>query len=241
MLTVKEVSRISGVSVRTLHHYDSIGLLRPAAVTEAGYRLYDEESLVRLKSILLLRYLRFSLKDILKILDSEDFDPVEAVAQQIRLLELQRQQLDVLIAHAREIQRTGVITVDFTPFDTAEMDAYAAEAKQRWGKSKAYGEYERKNAGKSKEELHRDGEGLMAIFAQFGAIRHLSPASREAQTLVEKLQSFISAHYYNCTGEILRGLGQMFIADERMKENIDRAGGEGTAWFACEAIKVYCK
>ena len=108
MKTVKEVSRITGVSVRTLHHYDAIGLLKPTAVTEAGYRLYDDAALERMQSILLFRELQFPLKDIKRILDAPDFDPMAALAQQVRLLEMQREHLEQLISHAREIQQTGV-------------------------------------------------------------------------------------------------------------------------------------
>lgn len=103
MKTVKEVSRITGVSVRTLHHYDAIGLLKPTAVTEAGYRLYDDAALKRMQSILLFRELQFPLKDIKRILDAPDFDPMTALAQQVRLLEMQREHLEQLISHAREI------------------------------------------------------------------------------------------------------------------------------------------
>ncbi len=89
MLTVNEVSKLTGVSVRSLHHYDAIGLLKPAKVTEAGYRLYSDDELARLQNILLFRELQFPLKQIRTILDSPDFDRREALAQQIRLLELQ--------------------------------------------------------------------------------------------------------------------------------------------------------
>ena len=113
MKTVKEVSLLTGVSVRTLHHYDAIGLLKPTRVTEAGYRLYDDTALGRLQTILLFRQLQFPLKEIRDILDSPDFDPMEALTQQIHLLELQRQHLDNLISHARKIQTTGVTLMDF--------------------------------------------------------------------------------------------------------------------------------
>ena len=109
MRTVKEVSKITGVSVRTLHHYDAIGLLKPTKVTEAGYRMYDDTALSRLQNILLFRELQFPLKEIKEILDSPDFDPSEAIAQQIRLLELQYKHLGELLAFAREIQSKGVI------------------------------------------------------------------------------------------------------------------------------------
>lgn len=122
-----------------------------------------------------------------------------------------------------------------------EMNRYAAEAREKWGKTQAYKEFEQKTAGRSDVQLQQTGDALMAIFAELGAIRHLSPASAEAQALIAKLQSFITAHYYTCTKQILRGLGQMYIAGDAMTANIDRAGGEGTAAFAHEAIEIYCQ
>ena len=241
MKTVKEVSSITGVSVRTLHHYDAIGLLKPTRVTEAGYRLYDDTALRRLQTILLFRELQFPLKEIREILDSPGFDQKEVLQQQINLLELQQQHLDTLISHARKIQVTGVTIMDFTPFDRSELDEYAAQAKARWGKTDAYKEFEQKTAGQTPAQMQSAGDALMGIFAQFGAIRHTSPASAEAQALVAKLQGFITEHYYTCTKPILLGLGQMYIAGDSMTENIDRAGGEGTAEFAHQAIDIYCK
>ena len=241
MRTVKEVSNLTGVSVRTLHHYDEIGLLKPASVTDAGYRLYDDRSLGRLHAILLLRQLQFPLKEIREILDSPDFDPMEALSQQIKLLELQKQHLEDLIAHARTIQNTGVIPMDFSSFDTTKIDRYAAEAKAKWGKTEAYKEFETKTASQSKAQMQSTGDALMDIFRKFGEIRHLSPASCEAQELVKKLQNFITEHYYTCTNQILFGLGQMYAAGDEMNENIDKAGGEGTGAFARDAIIHYCK
>ena len=241
MKTVKEVSRLTGVSVRTLHHYDAIGLLKPTRVTEAGYRLYDDAALRRLQNILLFRELQFPLKEIRQILDSPEFDPMEALSQQIELLELQRQHLDAIIAHARQIQKTGVMNMNFKPFDRSEMDAYAAQARAKWGKTDAYREFERKTAGLSAQQMQSTGDGLMDIFAEIGAIRQGSPASAEAQALVAKLQAYITDHCYTCTTQILRGLGQMYIAGDSMTENIDKAGGAGTAEFAHQAIDIYCK
>lgn len=241
MKTVKEVSKLTGVSVRTLHHYDAIDLLKPTLVTQAGYRLYDDIALRRLQNILLFRELQFSLKEIKDILDSPGFDGMKALKQQIKLLELQRKHLDDLISHARQIQETGVMNMDFSAFDTTEMDKYAAEAKAKWGKTQPYQEFQQKTAGQTKEQLHSTGDALMDIFAEFGAIRHLSPASADAQALVAKLQGFITEHYYTCTKQILQSLGQMYIAGDSMTENIDKAGGEGTALFAHNAIEIYCK
>ena len=122
MKTVREVSKLTGVSVRTLHHYDAIGLLKPSRVTEAGYRLYDDTALARLQSILLFRELQFSLKEIRAILDAPSFDPADALTQQIALLELQQKRLTALIAFAREIQKKGVFQMEFQAFDQVKNE-----------------------------------------------------------------------------------------------------------------------
>jgi DNA-binding transcriptional MerR regulator len=241
MKTVQQVSKLTGVSVRTLHHYDEIGLLKPTKVTEAGYRLYNEEALRKLQSILFFRELEFPLKQIGEFFNDPDFDPREALADQIRLLELRRQQLEKLISHARQIQNTGVIPMDFSAFDRSKQESYAAEAKKRWGKTDAYKEFEEKTAGQTREQQDAAGDGLMAIFAQLGAIRTTDPAGHEAQQKIKELQDYITAHYYTCTKQILRGLGMMYIAGDEMTENIDKAGGEGTAQFAHQAIEIYCE
>lgn len=131
--------------------------------------------------------------------------------------------------------------MDFSAFDHSKQDQYAAEAKQRWGKTDAYKEFEQKTSGQTKEQRNDIADGLMAIFADLGTIRTTDPGSPEAQHKVKELQDYITAHYYTCTGQILRGLGMMYIAGGEMTENIDKAGGEGTARFAHEAIEIYCK
>ena len=239
MRTVKEVSKLSGVSVRTLHHYDAIGLLKPTAVTASGYRLYDDTALRRLQSILLFRELGFPLKEIRTILDRPGFDQRAALEPQIHLLELQQKRLGELITFARELQQSGGISMDFTAFDQREIDEYAAEAKARWGHTKAYQEYEQKTQGQSAQQLRDTGNQLMDLFRDLGAQRPLAPDSAEAQTWVQGLRDFITAHYYTCTKEILAGLGQMYTQGA-MQENIDAAGGPGTAECAAQAIAVYC-
>ena len=240
MKTVQQVSKLTGVSVRTLHHYHQIGLLKPAKITEAGYRLYDGKALQRLQAILLFRELEFPLKKIGEILDRPGFDSTAALEDQIRLLELRREQLDKLISHARQIQKTGVIPMDFSAFDRSRQEAYAAEARKRWGSTDAYREFEQKTAGQSPVQQDAAAHGLMAIFVRMGAIRTTGPASPEAQALVKELQDYISANYYTCTKQILRGLGMMYIAGDEMTANIDAAGGKGTAQFAHDAIDLYC-
>lgn len=240
MKTVKQVSQVSGVSVRTLHHYDAIGLLKPTRVTEAGYRLYDDTALERLQNILLFRELQFPLKEIGRILDTPGFDRQAALNDQIHLLELQREHIDRLLTDAREMQKNGGKIMSFSVFDKKQQEAFAAEAKQRWGSTDAYRESQTKTAGKSEEQLRQDGSDLMAFFARLGGLKSGDPNGDGAQSVVAELQRFITEHYYNCTKQILSGLGQMYVADERFKANIDNAGGEGTAEFAAKAIEFYC-
>lgn len=240
MRTVNEVSKITGVSVRTLHHYDAIGLLKPTKVTEAGYRMYDDTAISRLQSILLFRELQFSLKEIKSILDSPNFDPTEALTQQIELLELQYKRIGELISFAREIKDKGVNTMNFKIFDKSEIEQYKADAKAKWGDTQAYKEYEQKAATQSDLKCDDVANRLMTIFAEIGTYRHLSPSAKEVQEKIVALQKFITDNYYVCTDEILSGLGQMYIDDERFKKNIDKAGGDGTAEFVRQAISVYC-
>ena len=242
MMTVHEVSKLTGVSVRALHHYDQLGLLKPAEVTEAGYRLYDEGSLARLQSILLFRELQFPLKDIGQILDSPTFDRNKALDQQIRLLELQKEHLENLIEFAKGMKLVGVKRMtDFTAFDTKKIDDYAREAKASWGQTKEWQEYEQKSKGRTKEQTAAISEGMMDIFKDFGAIRDTDPAAEPAQALVKRLQSYITEHFYTCSDEILLSLSGMYGGGGSMTENIDKAGGPGTGKFAQAAVEAHCK
>lgn len=235
MLTVKEVSSLTGISVRTLHYYDAIGLLKPQKVTEAGYRLYGGAELSRLQNILLFRELQFPLKEIKTILDSPNFNPKEAIAQQIELLELQYKHIGELISFAREIQNKGVKTVNFDVFNKTELEQYKDEVRERWGNTHAFKEYEQKGA--SKTDFSNE---FMSLFSEFGALKSKDPAEKCVQDKVRALQSFITENFYTCTDEILMGLGGMYVSDERFKRNIDSAGGEGTAEFVKQAISCYC-
>ena len=132
MMTVNEVSKLTGVSIRALQYYDKIGLLHPAEYTEAGYRLYDDTALERLQQILLFRELEFSLKEIQSILQSTDFDRDRALDQQICLLTLKKEHIENLITFARGLKQVGGMNMDFSAFDTAKMDEYATKAKEKW-------------------------------------------------------------------------------------------------------------
>ena len=179
MRTVHEVSRLTGVSVRALHHYDRIGLLHPAKVTEAGYRLYDDAALERLQYILLFKELQFSLKEIKGILDSPDFDRGRALEQQITLLTMKKEHLEQLIAFARGIRLTGGKTMDFSAFDKRKIEAYAEQAKEQWGNTAAYEESVQKAAGRNSKEEQAVMENFMQIFADFG--KHKDAADKVQQ------------------------------------------------------------
>ena len=226
MMTVKEVSRLTGVSVRTLQYYDQIGLLHPGTRTEAGYRLYDAATLETLQQILLFRELKFSLKEIAAILQNPHFDREKA--------------LERLITLAENIRQTGGNAMDFTAFDTKKLDEYAAKAKQQWGATAAYQEYETKNAHETTQAQQENARALMALVAAFGHMQTKDPADPAVQAQVQKLQAFITEHYYTCTKEILHSLGQMYGAGGEFTANINAAGGPGAAEFARKAIERYC-
>ena len=241
MMTVNEVSKLTGVSIRTLQYYDKIGLLHPAKYTEAGYRLYDDAALEKLQQILLFRELEFPLKDIKKIISSPDFDRSKALEQQIELLQLKKEHIENLIDLAKGIKLLGVKKLAFDAFDTKKIDEYAAQAKASWGTTPAYKEFEEKYKGRSREDDQKIYQGMIDIFGEFGQIRDADPASKEAQALVKKLQDYITEHMYTCTKEILRSLGKMYAGGGDFTANIDKMGGEGTAVFASQAIEIYCR
>ena len=238
---IKEFARLTGVSVRTLHYYDEIGLLKPAFVDKQnGYRDYDKKSLERMVEILFYRELDFSLKTILKILSSPDYDKAAAIRRQKELLTLKKERLERLISALDEAEKGGI---PMNTFKNNEYEAarkqYADEAKQRWGSTDAFKEYEQKTEGCSAEKQSNIVAGLNKVIAEFAAIKDsVSPESEAAQALVKKLQQYITDNFYTCTPEILKSLGQMYVADNRFKSNIDK-NGEGTAEFISEAIKVY--
>lgn len=239
-LQIKEFADFTGVSVRTLHYYDEIGLLSPAYVDEqTGYRFYDENSLLRMQEILFYRELDFPLKIIGEILSSPGYDTSGALKEQKKLLILKKERLERLISAVDDAMKGENV---MSAFDNSEFEKYKTEAKEKWGKTDAYKEHKEKTKGYSKEKWNNLIEEMNAVFAEFAAYRKSGkgPDSAEVQSLVRKLQNHITENYYHCTNEILSGLGQMYVLDERFKNNIDKHG-DGTAELVSEAIKVYCR
>lgn len=241
MKTVNDVSRMTGVSIRTLHHYDAIGLLKPTQITDAGYRLYDEDAIEQLFLILLFKEIGFPLKEIQCILTAPDFDRNQVLEHQIDLLQQKVTYLQNRIQLARGIQLVGIKHMNLKEFDMKKIDDYAVQAKALYGKTDAYQEFEKKSAGRSKETENALGNQVMEFFVRLGAMRHMDPGCPEVQAWVKELQAFFTEHYYNCTNPILLSLAESYAGGGSMNENIDNAGGAGTGAFAQEAIAIYCK
>lgn len=239
-MTIQEVSRRTGLSPRTLRYYDRLGLLPPARRTESGYRQYDETCLARLQQILLYRELRFPLKVIRQMLENPAFDQAQALRQQIALLTMEKQRLESIIALARTLSEKGENSMDFTPFDREKQARYAAQVQAQWGDTDAWKEFQARTTGQTPEQAQEDAQGLMAIFAEFGRLRHLAPDNPAAQAQAKALQTYITDHYYTCTREILFGLGQLYSAGGEMTANIDAAGGPGTAAYVTKVLEHYC-
>ena len=239
-MQIKEFADFTGVSVRTLHYYDEIGLMKPAQVDPfTGYRYYDEQSLLRMQEILFYRELDFSLKSIGDMLSSPDYDRHKAMESQKRLLTLKKERLERLI-----LAIDGAVKGEnmMSAFDNTEYENYKAEVREKWGKTQAYQEHAEKTKGYSKEKWNSLTEGVDQIMAAFAQCMKNGEAadSVQAQQLVKTLQEHITESYYTCTDQILAGLGMMYVGDDRFRQNIDRHG-EGTARFICDAIEVYCK
>lgn len=239
-MQIKEFAEFAGVSVRTLHYYDEIGLLRPAEVDRiTGYRFYDEASLFRMQEILFYRELDFSLKSISKILSSPSYDKSKALQTQKQLLILKKERLERLISAIDDAEKgENVMKV----FDNSEFERYKAEAQERWGNTDAYKEHAQKTRNYGKDKWSSLIDDMNSIFRELAICMKngTDPEADESQKLVKKLQSHITENYYACTDEILFGLGQMYVADERFKNNIDKHA-DGTAAYVKEAISYYCK
>ncbi len=238
-MQIKEFAEFTGVSVRTLHYYDEIGLLVPAFVDKVtGYRFYDENSLLRMQEILFFRELEFTLKNIGEILSSPNYDKNKVLIEQKHLLTLKKERLERLIsAIDGAVKGENVMKA----FNNSEFEKYKFEAKEKWGKTDAYKEHTERTKNYSQQKWNDLAVGMDRIMAEFAMCmkKAETPDSVEAQSLVEMLQKHITDNYYVCTNDILKGLGQMYVADERFTNNIDKHA-DGTAAFICEAIELYC-
>ena len=236
-MQIKEFAQQIGVSVRTLHYYDEIGLLKPSEVdAQNGYRFYDERSLERMQEILFYRELDFSLKTIAQILSSPDYDKQQALTWQRKLLFAKKERLERLIDALDSLEKGEVFMKPNNEYEDLK-NKYAEEVRQRWGSTDAYKESQQRNT-----DFSQAASLLDAVFEEFAELDRsgISPDDEAAKIQVEKLQRCITENFYTCTNEILAGLGQMYVADVRFKNNIDKHG-EGTAEFISQCIKSYCE
>lgn len=242
-LKINEVSKLTGITVRTLHYYDEIDLLKPSEVTDTGYRIYDDEAIQRLQEILFFRELEFSLNEIKALLTSSSYNRKEALLKHKELLLIKQKRLDGLIQLVNDTLE-GEEKMNFKPFDMSEIEkakeAYSEEVKERWGQTDAYRESAQKTKHYQEADWKEINEKSGEIFKAFNELKTTDPTSETAHQLVKKWQDYITQYFYQCTDDILAGLGLMYVYDERFKENIDQYG-EGTAQFMSDAIASYCK
>ena len=231
--SIGQAARMLDVSVRTRRHYDEIGLVKPAEVGENGYRYYDREAMALLQQVLFYRELGLPLKEIGPLLQAPETERRRALESHRHLLELKKQQLEGLLQLVDDTLGGNHMTkpkITQAEIDTAK-EQYAAEAKERWGHTDAW----KQSQGKTPNAAKMD-----EIFQGFAALLGTDPADGAVQAQVKTWQQFITDNLYPCTDEILAGLGQMYVCDERFTANLDKYG-EGTAKLMSDAIKIYCK
>ena len=242
-MTVGAVARLSGVTVRTLHHYDEIGLVVPGGRTAAGYRTYGRPEIERLQEVLFFRELGFALEEIKSIVEKPSYNRAEALDRQRRLLEAQADRLRTLIdsvERALQAERTGIGMSNeemldvFGDFDPAE---YEQEAQERWGDSDAYQESVARTAQYTKQDWETIKAENDAIYERFLDLMAAGEAADgdAAMSVAEEHRAHITKWFYDCSKMIHAGLGQMYVADARFKKNIDKAG-EGLAEYMSAAI-----
>ncbi|MFS0647526.1 MerR family transcriptional regulator [Siminovitchia sp. 179-K 8D1 HS] len=241
-MKVKEVSDLSGISIRTLHHYDEIGLLSPSQKTPAGYRLYSAADLETLQQILFFKELGFSLKTIKEIIQSPSFDRYEALQLQKKLLLEKRARLDKMIDLVEKTikHEKGEIEMSnkekFAGFDFSH-NPYEQEARERWG-DEAVDQSNARLARMSKEEQKQMGEQMNAIYRKLAHLKDNPPESEEAQAAIGEWFTFLNGTVGNYSLAAFKGLGEMYVADERFTKNIDQFG-DGLAKFMRDAMAVY--
>lgn len=241
-MRVKEVAELVGVSVRTLHYYDEIGLLTPDSTTESGYRLYSDDNLDTLQQILFFRELGFSLKEIKRILGSPSFNRQEALIMHRKMLRKKRDQLDKMlgtidktIKHLKgEFEMTN--EEKFRGFDFSH-NPYEEEARKIWG-DKTVDDSNTKIAGMSEDKQRALVEEMESIYRRLATLRHGPPESDEAQAAIKAWYDLLNANFSTYSPETFKTLGQMYVDDERFTESIDRFG-KGLAVFMRNAMAVF--
>jgi len=243
---IRNIAEASGVSIRTLQHYDEIGLLCPGRMKNSGYRLYSKDDLARLQEILFFRELDFSLTEIKTMLESPGYKRDKALAAQKDLLKIKIKRLNMMI---RTIDKTISAETGgkemyneelFEGLDAETQKEYSLEAKERWGGTDAYKESERKTARYSKEDWARIGAVSGDIYTKIADLMGAGaePDDERVQEQTKRWYDHITDSYYTCTPEIFRGLGEMYVIDKRFTDNIDKTR-PGLAAFLSKAMIIF--
>ncbi len=238
MMTIKQTADFAGITVRTLQYYDRLDLLKPAYVAENGYRFYDEMNLKKLQQIMFFRELDLPLKRIKQIMENKQYNEKETLDAQKSILILKKKRLEKminLIDNTLEGKR-----MSFKEFDSTEIEQYIMkyerEVEQRWGDTEQYMKSKAKAAAYSKVDWERIKKEADDIFNEFASYKNDKNKELSPCKLVKDWQEHINKYYYECSDEILLGLAEMYTADKRFSENIDRYE-KGLAAYISEAIK----
>ena len=223
-MNVGEVAALAGVTVRTLHHYDRIGLLSPSGRTSAGYRQYSPADLDRLHQVLLYRELGFPLEEVATLLDDPSADPEAHLRRQHRLLRDRLERTQAMVAAVEKEMEARSMGISLTPEERFEVFGehdpaqYEAEVEERWGETDAYAQSKRKTAAYSKDDWLRikaEGADIEAPLRRGAAGRRPRPTRTEAMDVAEEHRQQITRNFYDCPPEMHAGLGRMYVEDER--------------------------
>ncbi|MER5782192.1 MerR family transcriptional regulator [Streptomyces mobaraensis] len=241
--SVGQVAAVAGVTKRTLHHYDEIGLLVPSGRSHAGHRRYEDADLDRLQRILFYRELGFPLDEVAELLDDPGTDPMAHLRRQHGLLTERIARLRKMAAAVEQAMEARKMGIRLTPEEKFEVfgdfdpDAHAAEAERRWGGGDPYRESRRRTAAYGKEDWLRIKGETDELNARIAALlaEGASPESEAATDLAEEHRRLIGRYFYECSYEIHTGLAEMYVADERFTATYE-AIRPGMAAFLRDAI-----
>jgi MerR family transcriptional regulator, thiopeptide resistance regulator len=240
--SVGQVAGATGVTVRTLHHYDEIGLLSPRERSLSGYRLYMEEDLERLLRILFYRELGFPLEDIAAILNDLEIDSATHLRRQHRMLSQRVGRLQAMVAAVEREMEAQKMGISLTPEERLEVfgdfldQDYASEAEQKWGDTPQWEQSQQRTKSYSKKDWQQIQAEAAALEQRLAAAMAAgaAPTSKEAMDLADEHRQHITRWYYDCTYPIHRGLGQMYVADERFRARYEGIA-PGLAEFLMDA------
>ena len=247
---IKEVSELAGVSVRTLHYYDEIDLLKPAHIEENGYRLYNEGNLARLQQILFFKEMDLPLNKIKAILDDPQFDQLDSLMKHKKVLVEKQKRLEKIIQSidqtaqaikgGREMSKQDM----FEPFDMSRVEEhllkYEKEVKEKYADTEAFRQSKQKTNGYQADDWKTIEIERQRIYQSLADLMDRDPADSEVQQIIHEWRMHISKHFYDCTPEIFKGLGEMYISDQRFTDNIDSTK-PGLARYLHDAIQIYCR